>query len=94
VVVTDSLPAQVLFKIGSVQQTLPSGVTATVAYSSDNGATWSYSPGTTPCTPTPAVTVPAGYDACVNRIRWTLSGALPADVAQSAGSFRFVARIR
>lgn len=90
VVVTDSLPAQVLFKIGSVQQTLPAGVTATVAYSSDNGASWSYVPGTSPCTPA----VPAGYDGCVNRIRWTLAGALPADVAQSAGNFRFVARIR
>ncbi|HEU0080272.1 MAG TPA: hypothetical protein VFQ76_21675, partial [Longimicrobiaceae bacterium] len=94
VVVTDSLPVQVLFKIGSVMQTLPAGVTAAVAYSSDNGASWSYVPGTSPCTPAVPVTVPAGYDACVNRIRWTLSGALPADVAQSAGSFRFVARIR
>ncbi len=92
VVVTDSLPAQVQFKIGSVQQTLPAGVTATVAYSSDNGATWAYTPGVSPCTP--AVPAPTGYDACVNRIRWTLAGTLPADAALSAGSFRFVARIR
>jgi uncharacterized repeat protein (TIGR01451 family) len=94
VVVVDSLPAQVLFKVGSVQQTLPAGITAAVAYSADRGATWTYVPGTTPCTPAVPVTVPAGYDACVNRIRWTLSGSLPADAAQSAGSFKFVARIR
>lgn len=94
VVVVDSLPAQVLFKVGSVQQTLPAGITATVAYSADGGASWTYVPGSTPCTPPQGVTVPAGYDVCVNRIRWTLSGALPADAAQSAGNFKFVARIR
>jgi uncharacterized repeat protein (TIGR01451 family) len=94
VAVTDNLPAQVLFKIGSVQQTLPAGVTATVEYSADNGANWTYVPGTTPCTPPQGATVPAGYDICVNRIRWTLSGSLPADAAQSAGTFKFVARIR
>lgn len=94
VVVVDSLPAQVLFKVGSVQQTLPTGITATVAYSSDSGASWTYVPGTSPCTPAVPVTVPAGYDACVNRIRWTLAGSLPADAALSAGNFRFVARIR
>jgi uncharacterized repeat protein (TIGR01451 family) len=88
VVVTDTLPAQLLFKPGSVQQTLPAGVTAVVTYSSDSGATWSYVPASGACS------APAGYDGCVKAIRWTLAGSLPADVALSAGNFRFVARIR
>ncbi|HEV2147978.1 MAG TPA: DUF11 domain-containing protein [Longimicrobiaceae bacterium] len=88
VVVTDLLPAQLLFKLGSLQETLPAGVSATVAFSADGGASWSYVPASGECS------APAGYDACVQRIRWTLAGTLPADPALSAGSFRFVARIR
>ncbi|HEV2734555.1 MAG TPA: DUF11 domain-containing protein, partial [Longimicrobiaceae bacterium] len=86
VVVTDTLPAQLLFKPGSVQQTLPSGVTATVTYY--NGTAWDYVPASGACS------APAGYDGCVRAIRWTLAGILPADVALSAGNFRFVGRIR
>ena len=89
--VTDEVPAEVLYKLGSTSQTLPGGLTATVQFSSDGGATWTYVPGTTPC---PAADVPAGYDGCVRRIRWTLSGPLPAGAAASTGTVRFVARIR
>ncbi|MEW5928120.1 MAG: hypothetical protein AB1941_11595 [Gemmatimonadota bacterium] len=92
VVVTDVLPAQLQFKLGSIQEALPPGVTAAVAYSSDNGASWTYVPGSNSCTP--AAPAPAGYDGCVRQIKWTLSGSLPADAAQSAGNFKFVARIR
>lgn len=88
VVVTDLLPAQLGFKLGSVQETLPAGVTATVAFSADGGATWTHAPASGGCG------APAGFDACVQRIRWTLVGTLPADPAQSAGTLRFVARIR
>jgi uncharacterized repeat protein (TIGR01451 family) len=88
VVVTDLLPTQLLFKLGSVQQTLPGGITTTVAYSADGGATWTHTPASGGCG------APAGFDACVQRIRWTLNGTLPADAAQSAGNLRFVARIR
>ena len=87
VVVTDTLPTQVQFKLGSVQQGLPAGVTATVAYSNDKGATWSYVPASAGCG------APAGYDACVQVIRWTLAGSLPGDAAQSAGHVLFIARI-
>lgn len=86
VVVTDTLPAQLLFKPGSVQQTLPAGVTATVTYY--NGTAWDYVPASGGCS------APAGFDGCVRAIKWTLAGTLPADVALSAGSFRFVGRIR
>lgn len=88
VVVTDLLPSQLLFKLGSVQETLPAGVTATVSFSADGGATWTHAPASGGCG------APAGYDACVQRIRWTLAGTLPADPAHSAGTLRFVARIR
>ncbi|HEX7242052.1 MAG TPA: hypothetical protein VF263_17340, partial [Longimicrobiaceae bacterium] len=88
VVVTDLLPTQLLFKLGSVQETLPGGITTTVAYSADGGATWTHTPASGGCG------APAGFDACVQRIRWTLNGTLPADVVQSSGNLRFVARIR
>ncbi len=88
VVVTDLLPTQLLFKLGSVQETLPGGITTTVVYSADGGATWTHTPASGGCG------APAGFDACVQRIRWTLNGTLPADVVQSSGNLRFVARIR
>jgi uncharacterized repeat protein (TIGR01451 family) len=86
VTVTDSVPPQVILKLGSVSQVLPSGVTATVSYF--NAAGTAVTPGAAGCTGI------AGYDSCVRRIVWTLTGDLPATQAASAGSFAFVARIR
>jgi len=84
--VVDEVPAQVMFKLASLGQTLPPGLGTTVAYSSDGGATWSYAPVTSGCG------APAGYDACINRIRWTVTGgvlqpAMPATVT-------FMAKVR
>jgi uncharacterized repeat protein (TIGR01451 family) len=90
--VVDEVPAQVFYKLDSTGQTLPGGLTATVEFSADGGATWTYVPGTTPCDSEDPV--PAGYDGCVQRIRWTLSGPLPAGGAAGTGTVRFVARIR
>lgn len=85
VVVSDSVPPQVVFKLGSVGQTLPGGVTAAVEYSSDAGVTWTYVPVSAGCG------APAGYDACVRRVRWSLTG----DVAVGGtASFTFAAQIR
>lgn len=85
VVVSDSVPPQVVFKLGSVGQTVPAGITAAPSYSNNAGATWTYVPVSGGCG------APAGYDACVRRVRWTLTG----DVAVSGtASFFFVARIR
>jgi uncharacterized repeat protein (TIGR01451 family) len=86
VTVTDSVPTQVALKIGTVSHVLPSGVTATVTYF--NSAGTAITPGGAGCVS------PAGYDTCVRRIVWTLSGDLPATAAASTGSFAFVARIR
>ncbi|HYW05487.1 MAG TPA: hypothetical protein VE913_00950, partial [Longimicrobium sp.] len=86
--VVDEVPAQVAFKLNSFTQTLPGGLTATVEYSNDNGATWTYTPVAGGCG------MPVAYDGCVQRIRWTLSGPLPAGTAASTGTLRFVARVR
>jgi uncharacterized repeat protein (TIGR01451 family) len=86
VTVTDSVPTQVALKIGTVSHVLPSGVTAAVTYF--NSAGTAITPGGAGCVS------PAGYDTCVRRIVWTLSGDLPATAAASTGSFAFVARIR
>lgn len=84
--VVDEVPAQVMFKLASLGQALPAGLGTTVAYSRDAGATWAYTPVSSGCG------APAGYDACVNRIRWTVTGgvlqpAMPATVT-------FVAKVR
>jgi uncharacterized repeat protein (TIGR01451 family) len=87
VTVTDSVPTQVMFKLGSISQTLPPGLTATVAYRDSTGA---------PVTPggNAACVAAAGYDSCVRRIVWTLSGDLPAGASLSDGQFVFIARIK
>ena len=87
VTVTDSVPTQVLFKVGSVSQSLPSGLTAAVAYRDSTGA--AITPGGNA-----ACIVAGGYDSCVRRIVWTLSGDLPAGASLSDGQFAFIARIK
>jgi uncharacterized repeat protein (TIGR01451 family) len=88
VVVNDSVPPQVVFKLGSVSQTLPAGITATPSYSNDAGTTWTYVPVSAGCG------APAGYDACVRRVRWTLTGDLAPGAPASTSSFVFLARIK
>jgi len=88
VVVSDSVPPQVLFKTGTVTQTLPAGITAAVEYSNNAGTTWTYVPVSAGCG------APAGFDGCVRRIRWRLLGTLAAGAASSTGSVQFVARIK
>jgi len=73
-VVVDPVPAEVGLQIGSV--TFDPGstsLTATIQYSNDNGATWTYLPGTGGCS------APLQYDYCVTHVRWELSGTMPAD---------------
>ncbi|MDB4951103.1 MAG: conserved repeat domain [Gemmatimonadetes bacterium] len=87
VVVVDSVPPQVAFKVGSPGQALPAGVTSATAYSS-NGTTFVYTPVSAGCG------APAGYDACVKKVRWTFTGSLAADPVASLATLTFVARIR
>ena len=73
-VLVDPVPADMGFQIGSV--TFDPGstsLTATIQYSNDNGATWTYVPGTGECN------APLQYDYCVTHVRWELSGTMPAD---------------
>ena len=69
VVHVDTLPAELGLKVGSVSTTVPPGMSATVDYSSNGGATWSYTPVSGGCG------APAGYDYCVRDIRTLLGDA-------------------
>jgi uncharacterized repeat protein (TIGR01451 family) len=88
VTVVDSVAGQVTFQLGSVVNTLPPGVSVSVAYSNDAGATWTYVPASLGCA------APAGYDGCVNRIRWTLLTTLSAVAPNNRCTFQYVARIK
>jgi uncharacterized repeat protein (TIGR01451 family) len=95
-VLTDPNPATVLkindhtdFKVGSVTNSLgTTGLTVAVAYSNDNGATWTYTPVSG------AGGAPAGYDRTVTHLRWTFTGSLSYIAPNNAGSISFTTRIR
>jgi uncharacterized repeat protein (TIGR01451 family) len=86
--VVDSIPATVDFKMASASTTLPAGVTAAIEYSNDGGLTWTYVPASGACS------APAGFDRCVNRIRWRLLAALSSVAPNNQGTLQFVSRIR
>ncbi len=86
-VVVDSLPPATDFKVGSPSHSLPGGMGVTVSYSSNGGLTWTYVPSSGGCG------APAGFDRCVNRIRWALASNLAWAAPDNAGWVRFVARI-
>jgi uncharacterized repeat protein (TIGR01451 family) len=89
VVVTDSVPVSSDFKVGSVTSNLGStGLTVSVAYSSDGGSTWTYTPTSG------AGGAPAGYDRQVTHLLWTFTGTLSRIVPNNTGSVGFTARIR
>ena len=86
--VVDSIPATVQYKVASTSATLPAGVTAAIEYSSDGGVTWTYVPVSAGCS------APAGFDRCVNRIRWRLLTALSSVAPNNQGTLQFISRIR
>ncbi|HEY7237027.1 MAG TPA: hypothetical protein VH539_22895 [Gemmatimonadaceae bacterium] len=86
--VVDSIPTTVQFKLSSASAVLPAGVTAAIEYSNNGGATWTYVPVSGGCAAT------AGFDRCVNRIRWRLLAPLSNAAPNNAGTLSFVARIR
>jgi len=88
VVVVDTLPTAVLFKVGSIVNTLPAGVSVAVDYSSNGGATWTYVPTSGGCG------APAGYDGCVNRVRWRLQNPLSSTAPSNTGTLQLVTQIR
>ena len=88
VVLVDTLRSTVQFKVGSVSNSLPAGVSVVVAYSNDGGSTWTYTPASGACS------APVSYDRCVNRIRWSLQNPLSSSAPNNTGTLQFVAQIR
>jgi uncharacterized repeat protein (TIGR01451 family) len=77
------------FKVGSIINNLgTTGLTAAVAYSNDNGSTYTYVPVSQ------GGGAPAGYDRSVTHIRWTFTGSLSQTSPNNAGSAAFVVRVR
>lgn len=88
-VITDPIPTNTDFKVGSVSNSLGStGLTVVVAYSNNGGSTWTYAPASG------GGGAPAGYDRNVTNIRWTFTGNLSQTSPNNAGSVSFTARIR
>lgn len=88
VVHVDSVPAQLGFKVGSVSATLPSGMTATVAYSNNGGTTWTYVPVSAGCG------APAGYDYCVRDLRVSLGDNLNGGGPNNIVEIVFIAKVK
>jgi uncharacterized repeat protein (TIGR01451 family) len=88
-VITDPIPANTDFKIGSVTNTLgTTGLSVALSYSSDGGATWTYTPASG------AGGAPANYDRLITHVRWSLSGNLSQTSPNNSGTMSFTVQIR
>ena len=86
IVVIDTIPANTGYRIGSTAfDPGTSGLSSTVSYSNDNGASWTYTPVDGACA------APSGYDYCVTHVRWTLTGSMPESRSFTVG---FVVRVK
>ena len=84
----DSIPTYVQFKVASASNALPAGLSAATEYSSDGGTTWTYVPASGGCS------APAGFDRCVNRIRWRFLATLSNVAGSNQGTLSFISRIK
>jgi len=84
-VITDPIPANTDFKVGSVTTALGGLSGVTVQYSNDGGLTYAYTPASG------SGGAPAGYDRNVTHVRWTFTGTL---VSGGSGNVTFAVRIR
>ena len=88
-VITDPVPANTDFKIASVTNAFgTTGLSVTVTYSNDGGATWIYTPASG------AGGAPANYDRVVTNVRWSLSGNLSQTSPNNSGTISFTVQIR
>ena len=88
-IITDPIPANTDFKVGSVTTTLgTTGLTVTVSYSNDGAVTWTYTPASG------AGGAPSGYDRIVTHVRWSFGGNLSQTAPNNAGSAGFTVRVR
>jgi len=87
--ITDPIPADTDFKVGSPSAALgTTGLTVAVQYSNNGGTTWTYTPAGG------AGGAPAGYDRTVTHVRWSFTGNLSQSAPNNAGSVSFAVRIR
>jgi len=88
-VVTDPIPANTDFKVGSVTSSLgTTGLTVAVAYSNNGGSTWTYTPVSG------GGGASSGYDRNVTNIKWTFTGSLSQTSPNNTGNVGFTSRIR
>jgi len=88
-VITDPVPANTDFKIGSVTGALgTTGLSVAVSYSNDGGATWTYTPASG------AGGASANYDRVITHVRWSLSGNLSQTSPNNSGTISFIVQIR
>jgi len=88
-VVTDPIPANTDFKVGSVTSSLgTTGLTVAITYSNNGGSTWTYTPVSG------GGGAPAGYDRLVTNIRWIFTGSFSQTPPNNTGSVSFTAHIR
>ncbi|MDT4955304.1 MAG: large repetitive protein [Acidobacteriota bacterium] len=77
------------FKVGSIVNTLPAGLSIiSVKYSNDSGVTWTYTPVSG------GGGAPAGYDANVTHIQWNFGGSLSQNALSNSGNVQFAVRIK
>ncbi|MDH5235442.1 MAG: hypothetical protein OEW77_10825, partial [Gemmatimonadota bacterium] len=89
VVIIDPVPANTDFKVASATTNLgTTGLTVVVAYSSDGGTTWTYTPVSA------AGGAPVGYDRLVTHVRWTFTGSLSQTAPNNSGSAGATMRVR
>lgn len=87
--ITDQIPANTDFKIGTAAATLgTTGLTVSITYSNDGGITYGYTPATG------VGGAPAGYDRSVTHVRWSFNGTLNHTSPANTGSVSFITRIR
>jgi len=88
-VITDPVPANTDLKVGSVTNTLgTTGLSVAVSYSSDGGATWTYTPASG------NGGAPANYDRVITHVRWSVSGSLSQNSPNNSASLSFTVQIR
>ena len=88
-VISDQVPANTDFKVGSESHDLgTTGLTVAVSYSNDSGSTWTYTPVSG------GGGADAGYDRNVTNIRWTFTGNLSQTPPNNTGTVNFIAKIR
>jgi uncharacterized repeat protein (TIGR01451 family) len=87
-VITDQIPANTDFKVGSITNSLgTTGLTASIAYSNDSGTTWTYTPASG------GGGAPTGYDRNVTKVRLSFGGAFSPTSPNNTGSVGFTVRI-